>query len=30
MMDARQNQGAAENGLRQGKEYAGRLRDAWR
>ena len=30
MMDARQNQGAAENGLRQGRQYASRLRDAWR
>jgi NTE family protein len=30
MMDARQNQGAAENGLRQGRELASKLREVWR
>jgi NTE family protein len=30
MMDARQNQGAAENGLRQGRELASKLREVCR
>jgi NTE family protein len=29
MMDARQNQGAAENGVRQGREVAARIKAAW-